>query len=192
MPLALGPLQLDPTVRTVVVGLVTVPASPCVEPLGRGADVLWLPGAARPGHVADAVGRSGLPVGVTVDDPALLGDLVGAGAVAFEPSGAVDVTDLLGTEGLAVWCTPAQARRAVEAGISQDRIVVEPGGSDDPGCPGVTVVGAGPATWGAVLRDLLAGARVVRITDVASARRVVTVADRLLSARAAAREEIPS
>jgi hypothetical protein len=136
--------------------------------------------------------RSGLPVGVTADDPALLRELVAAGAVAVEPTGAVDVADLATTERLALWCGPAEARRAIDAGVRPDRIVVESDDGGALGTAGATVAGSGAATWGAIVRSVLGGARVVRTADVRAARRVVTVVDRLLAARSAASQGVRS
>jgi hypothetical protein len=180
--LALGPLQLDTASRTVVVGL----ADRLHDPTPAGADAAWLaaPTAERVATLAGA----GLPVGVTVVDVAMLPELVHAGAVAVAgPDGAV--VDAAVDLALTLWCTPAQAARAATAGVPPDRVVCEPG---DPGAApvaGTTVEGDGPAAWGQVIRHVLAGARVVRTTDVASVRRVVTVLDRLVAARGAGRQE---
>ena len=180
MLLALGPLQLDTTARTVVVGLVASADPACVEQASVGADALWFQRAST-AQVADAGRRSGLPVGVTVEHLDLLAELAGAGAVAVELASAdLDVAHAARLDDLGLWCTPAQARRALEVGVSPDRVVTEGGGA---GVPGATVPGDGPATWGAVLRTVEGGARVVRTTDVAAVRRVVTVVDRLAAAR---------
>lgn len=189
MHLALGSLQLHPTVRTVVVGLLEASAAR-VEPLEMAADALWLRGPVTPAHVAEVCERTGLPVGVTVDHADLASELVAAGAVALEAaSAAVDVVDEAGPSAVALWCTPADARRAGEAGVAPDRIIVEGGG---PGIAGITVDGAGPAAWGAVLGSVFDGVRVVRTADARAVRRVVTVADRLLAARADAQVGAPS
>lgn len=179
MLLALGPLLLDTTVRTVVVGVLdgTGPASIA------GADAVWL----RHPTVDQVVATSratGLPVGVTVDDVAALDDLVAAGAVAIEcdSPGAIDVA--LDRQ-VTMWCPGPQADRATEAGVPAERVVREPGAAGDATSVGVTVTGHGPRTWGEAVRAGHGGARVVRTADVRSLRRVVTVMDRLTVARTA-------
>ena len=179
MLLALGPLLLDTTVRTVVVGLVDEagPAS-CA-----GADAVWL-GSPTPRQVASTGRATGLPVGVTVEDVDGLDDLVAAGAVAVEcgvPEAVSAARDLQ----LTMWCRSGQAERATAAGVAPEHIV-RTAADVAAGVVGLTVDGDGPHTWGEVVRATHAGARVVRTTDVRSVRRVVTVMDRLARARAAA------
>lgn len=189
MLLALGPLQLDTAVRTVVVGVVTGSAPAAVEHAATGADAVWLCDAAPAGQVAQLCRETGLPIGVTVDDLDLdlLDELVAAGAAAIE-SGSPGAVEAAAVRRLAMWCDPVQADRARQAGIPAERLVCEaaPGGT---GVPGATVAGAGPATWGAVVRAVHDGARVVRTADVRSVRRVVTVTDRLRSARLTSQPE---
>lgn len=182
MLLALGPLQLDTASRTIVVGL----ADRLHDPTLAGADAAWL-AAPTADRVATLAG-AGLPVGVTVADLAMLGELVHAGAVAVAcPDD--DVVDAAVDLALTLWCSPAQAARATAVGVPPDRVVCEPGNPGTAPVAGTTVAGEGPAAWGQVVRHVLAGARVVRTQDVASVRRVVTVLDRLVAARGAARQE---
>ena len=179
MLLALGPLLLDTTDRTVVVGVLDGIAPGSMASAAAGADVVWLR-APSPEHV-ETVGReTGLPVGVT-DDVGALDDLVAAGAVAVECSSSGAIGLALRGE-VALWCAPSQARQALGAGVPPERIVSEPG---DRGrsVVGATVAGQGPGTWGEVVRALHGGAGVVRTTDVRAVRRVVSVADRLRAAR---------
>lgn len=174
MLLALGPLQLDTAVRTVVVGLVDGSDTSSVEHATVGADAMWLRRSATPNRVA-AVRRTGLPVGVTADDVTELRDLVEAGAVAVE-CGAHGAVELAAAADLVLWCTAQQAEDARACGVAGSKLVVE-------GSTGATVEGQGPAAWGAVTRAVLAGAGVVRTGDLGAVRRVATVADRLLAAR---------
>lgn len=144
---------------------------------------MWL-AHPTPEAVADARDRTGLPVGVTVADLEALADLVAAGAVAVE---AADLpAGITWPEGLVNWCAPAQAHRALDDGVPAERIIVERIDAAGPGFTGATVPGEGPTAWGAILARVEAGVRVVRTQDPRSVRRVVTVADRLLEARAAA------
>lgn len=184
MLLALGPLQLDTRGRTVVVGLPEGADQTSVAIAAAGADALWLrsPTAAQ---VAAATQHTGLAVGVTVADPGSLDDLVRAGAVAVECASTVAVDAALARH-LALWCPPSQAVHAVAAGVPPERVVCEPGATGATTVPGVTVAGTGPPVWGEVVRAAMAGARVVRTSDVRSVRRVVTVVDRLVTVRDAA------
>jgi hypothetical protein len=177
--LALGPLLLDTTDRTVVVGMLDGIAPGAMAKAAAGADVVWLR-SPSPEHVGTAGRETGLPVGVT-DDVGALGDLVAAGAVAVECD-AADAVDHALRNGVTLWCGPVQAGQALAAGVARDRIISEPGDGGR-AVIGATVVGAGPGTWGHVVRMLGAGAGVVRTTDVRAVRRVVTVADRLRAAR---------
>ena len=180
MLLALGPLLLDTTVRTVVVGVLDGIAPASMARAAAGADVVWLRSSPTPDQVGSAGRETGLPVGVT-DVTGALDDLVAAGAVAIEcgSSGAVDVAAHCG---LTMWCLPSQVERALAAGVPRERIISEPVG-DGATVAGATIGGAGPGTWGEVVRAVQGGARVVRTTDVRAVRRVVTVTDRLLAAR---------
>lgn len=179
MLLALGPLLLDTAARTVVVGVLDG-AGPGAA---VGADAVWL---RRPtaDQVASVSRDTGLPVGVTVDDVTALDELVAAGAVAIECVSLATVDVALGRQ-LTMWCSPVQADRAIGAGVPVERIVCEPAEAGAPTVVGATIAGDGPCAWGEVLRVADAGARVVRTTDVRSVRRVVTVIDRLASARSA-------
>jgi hypothetical protein len=179
--LALGPLQLDTTVRTVVVGVVDGADLTGVAQPVNGADALWLRAPCTPEQAAVVCRDGGLPVGVTVDDLEMLDELVAAGAVAIE-STSPDAVAAAAARRLSLWCTPAQAHQARRAGVDGAHIVQEPGAPDAGGVPGTTVEGYGPATWGAVARAVHDGCRAVRTVDVRSVRRVVTVADRLLAA----------
>ena len=185
MLLALGPLQLDTTVRTVVVGVDT--GTGPVEHAASGADAVWLCDGATAGRLEQLRQATGLPIGVSVEDLDRLDELVAAGAVALE-SGSVGAVEAAAHQGLTLWCDPAQAEQARRAGVPRERLVCEPaaGGS---AVPGATVAGTGPATWGAVARVVHDGARVVRTTDARSVRRVVTVADRLRAAHLARHRE---
>ena len=183
MHLALGPLQLDTAVRTVVVGLADAADSHALA----GADAAWLT-SPTPSRVATLAG-TGLPVGVTVAEVASLRELVDAGAVAVACPSAADVAR---QPSLTLWSSPAQATEAVAAGLPPERLVCEPGDRHIAAVAGTTVEGGGPAAWGQVVRDVLAGARVVRTDDVAAVRRVVTVLDRLVAARHAASPEARS
>lgn len=179
MLLALGPLLLDTTDRTVVVGVLDGIAPGSMATAAAGADVVWLR-SPSPEHVGTASRETGLPVGVT-DDVDALDDLVAAGAVVVEcnSSGAIGLA-LRGD--VALWCAPPQAQQALGAGVPRDRIISEPG-EVGRSVIGATVHGDGPGAWGEVVRAVRAGAGVVRTTDVRSVRRVVTVADRLRAAR---------
>lgn len=183
MLLALGPLQLDTTVRTVVVGVLDGVAPGAMAGAAAGADAVWFLSSPSPQQVRAATGETGLPVGVTGD--AELQDLVSAGAVAIE-CGPADAVDVAAQLGLTIWCGASRVDQALAAGVPRARIVSEPG-ADGSTVAGATVTGAGPGTWGEVIRAVHGGARVVRTTDVRSVRRVVTVADRLLAARPADR-----
>lgn len=179
MLLALGTPQLDPTARAVVVALVTGAGADCVTVAAAGADALWLGPTATPSEVAQVTRRVGVPVGVTVADLEGLEPLVASGAVAVE-SASPQIVDQVAVSSLVLWCDRAIADDAVAAGVPGPRIVCEGGG---PGVHGVTVIGQGPAAWGAVVQAVQAGARVVRTTDPKAVRRVVTVTDRLLAAQ---------
>jgi hypothetical protein len=184
--LALGPLQLDTTMRTVVIGVADSPDDACVDLATAGADAVWLRGAATVAQVRAAAERCARPIGVTVDDLDRAAELEAAGAAAVEvrsPDADADVAGLGSRPGLSLWCVPDVARRALDAGVAPERLIIEGGSWDGPGVVGATVVRDGPATWGSVVHALLEGAGAVRTTDARSVRRVVTVADRLLSAR---------
>lgn len=184
MLLALGPLQLDTAAGTVVVGLADSLAPGCVERAAVGADLVWLQRAGTGAEVAEAAERAELPVGATVEEAAALDDLLAAGLAAVElRSGAADAVDAVPGSGSALWCTPGSARRALDAGIAPDRIIVEGHDGSGPGLRGTTIAGDGPAAWGSVVRAVLDGTAVVRTTDVQAVRRVVTVVDRLVAAR---------
>lgn len=180
MLLAIGPLQLDTTVRTVVVGMVGAVDARSVDDALACADAVWLLEPRSADEVTAACQR-GRPVGVTVEDLGLLEELVAAGAVAVE-SASPGAVDAVAHHGVALWSDPELARRAIDAGVPPERLVTERGG---PGVHGATVAGVGPAVWGEVVRALLDGARVVRTTDVRAVRRVAAVTDRLVTARTA-------
>lgn len=182
MLLALGPLVVDTTVRTVVVGVLDG-SSAAQTPSLPGADAAWLTSPTAEA-VASMLDATGLPVGVTVHDPSTLDGLVSAGAVAVE-CGSVAALDEAAHGEVALWCSPDQVDRALAAGAPPERIVCDPGDARIP-TAGATVAGRGPAAWGEVARAVHGGARVVRTGDVRSVRRVVTVLDRLAAARAAA------
>lgn len=184
MLLAPGPLQRDATAPTVVVGLADGPGRLDVARVAPGADVVWLGRPATAAQVQEVAARSGRPVGITLDGPAPLAELRAAGAVAVElGAGDVDLPEVVAVDGLGLWCGPATARRALDAGLAPDRLIVEGGPWTGPGETGATVPGAGPSAWGAALRAVLGGAGVVRTTDVRALRRVVAVTDRLVAAR---------
>jgi hypothetical protein len=182
--LALGPLQLDATDRTVVVGVAT--RSGTVEHAAGGADAVWLCAGATAGRVDQLRRGTGLPIGVTVEDLDGLDELVAAGAVALESGSPGAVASAI-RRGLALWCDPAQAAQARQAGVPEELVICE--GAPGPGVPAATLAGTGPGTWGAAARAVHDGARVVRTADVRSVRRVVTVADRLRRARLASTHE---
>lgn len=184
MLLALGPLQLDTTMRTVVIGVADSPDDACVDMATAGADAVWLRGEATVAQVRAATERCARPIGVTVGDLDRSAELEAAGAVAVEMRFSdADVAGLASHPGLSLWCVPDVARLALDAGVAPERLIVEGGPWDGPGVVGATVVGDGPATWGLVVHALLEGAGAIRTTDARAVRRVVTVADRLLSAR---------
>lgn len=190
MLLALGPLVVDTTVRTVVVGVLDG-SSAAQTPSLPGADAAWLTSPTAEA-VASMLDATGLPVGVTVHDPSTLDGLVSAGAVAVE-CGSVAALDEAAHREVALWCSPDQVDRALAAGAPPERIVCDPGDAritTAGATAGATVAGRGPAAWGEVARAVHGGARVVRTGDVRSVRRVVTVLDRLAAARAAARPEV--
>lgn len=182
MLLALGPLLLDTTDRTVVVGVLDGIAPGSMATAAAGADVVWLC-SPSPDHVETASSETGLPVGVT-DDVDALDDLVAAGAVVVECSSSGAIGLALRGE-VALWCAPDQTRQALGAGVPPERIISEPGDGGR-SVAGATVAGEGPGTWGEVVRAVHAGAGVIRTTDVRAVRRVVTVADRLRAARPSA------
>lgn len=182
MLLALGPLLLDTTDRTVVVGVLDGVAPGPMATASAGADVVWLH-SPSPEHVQMASRETGLPVGVS-DDVDALDELVAAGAVAVECSSSGAIGLALRGE-VALWCAPGQARQALGAGVPPERIISEPGDGGR-SVAGATVAGEGPGTWGEVVRAVHAGAGIVRTTDVRAVRRVVTVADRLRAARPSA------
>lgn len=181
MLLAIGSSLLDTTVRTVVVGLLDGAGPTSIA----GADALWLP-SPTPERVAATSRDTGLPVGVTLDDLGALGELVAAGAVAIECASLAAIAAARDLQ-LTMWCSSGQAARAVDAGVAPERIVREQGWGVATAV-GVSVVGHGPGTWGEVVRATRAGARVVRTTDVAAVRRVVSVLDRLAAERSTAVE----
>ena len=186
MLLALGPLQLDTTTRTVVIGVADSPDDACIDRATSGADAVWLRGAATMAQVRAAAQRCARPIGVTVDDLGRSAELEAAGAVAVEVRARHADADLAGLgshAGLGLWCVPGLVRRALDAGVAPERLIVEGGPWDGPGVAGATVVGDGPSTWGSVVHVLLEGAGAIRTTDARAVRRVVTVTDRLLSAR---------
>lgn len=184
MLLALGPLQLDATDRTVVVGVVT--RSGTVEHAVAGADAVWLCDDATAGRVEQLRRGTGLPVGVTVEDLDRLDELVAAGVVALE-TGSPDAVEAAVRHRLTLWGDPSQAARARGADVPEELIVCQ--GAPGPGVPAATLAGTGPGTWGAAARAVHDGVRVVRTTDARSVRRVVTVADRLRRAHRAGTQE---
>lgn len=184
MLLALGPLQLDTTARTVVIGVADPRDGGCVDAASVGADAVWLRPGATAAQVREIAGRCDRPVGITVDDLDGWADLVAAGAVAVEVrSPDVDVAEVASARDLTLWCGPGVARRALDAGVALEHLVVEGGAWDRPGVVGVTVQGAGPSAWGTVVRAVLDGAGAVRTTDPRALRRVAAVVDRLVAAR---------
>ncbi|MCO8129016.1 hypothetical protein NHL50_17560 [Acidimicrobiia bacterium EGI L10123] len=186
MLLALGQLQLDTAARTAVIGLVESLDPGCIEAVACGADAVWLRCGATIAQVSEAAERGGRPVGLTVDGLVRSAELAAAGAVAVEVRAAnVDVAEMVAAPELSFWCTPDVARRALEAGVTPDRLIVEGEAWTGPGVVGRTVGGEGPSAWGAVVRAVHDGVGAVRASDTRAVRRVVTVADRLVAAQAA-------
>ena len=184
MLLALHPLLLEAAARTIVVGVLDGSARASIA----GADAVWLDSPTAE-QVASAVRDTRLPVGVTVDDVSALDGLLAAGATAVE-CGSPGIVEVARDRGLSLWCPATQADRAIAIGLPAERIVSELGSSGGATVVGTTVAGDGPGTWGAVVRAVHGGARVVRTTDVRSVRRVVTVMDRLAVARAATGQRV--
>ena len=186
MLLALGQLQLDTAARTAVIGLVDSLDRGCIEAVASGADAVWLRCGATVAQVSEAAERSGRPVGITVDDLVRSAELVAAGAVAVEVRAVdVDVAEMAAARELSFWCTPDVAHRALEVGVTPDRLIVEGEAWTGPGVVGRTCGGEGPSAWGAVVRAVHDGVGAVRATDTRAVRRVVTVADRLMAAQPA-------
>jgi hypothetical protein len=154
MRLSLGSQSYDLTARALVMGV----NGPVDDLVGQGADLLELDDSHPPAPV---------PVCVVAADDAAVGRALSAGASLLRlPEPTMGALALCAAAGAAVVVPAAAAGQATAAGLTPDRVVLEPllvdvATSD---CPdAATAVG------------VILGARIVRTADVGGARRICDV-----------------
>lgn len=175
MHLVLGSQRIDLRDRTVVVALVEGAPVPVA-----GADAVW----ARSSHCDRAlVAAAGVPVGADAVDADEVERLAAAGvAVVALGSPGGDALAAARAHELSVLVPSLPA----PGGLEPVRVLVESCAPVDGAVACCTVDGTGPAAWARAVGAVGTGVRVVRTSDVRSVRRAVTVADRLVAARAGA------